>query len=144
MLLNSTLLMVGSSISRGNSPRMRETVERTSSSAAFESRSSRNSAEMMTEPSLTWVYRCFSPCRLASAFSILRATSASIWSGEAPGIVAVTVTIGRSMSGNIWIFIALKAITPKNVSITKASTAGIGLRIDQDETLMAIATLSRL
>jgi hypothetical protein len=142
--LNSTLLITGSFISRGNSPQMRETAERTSSSAALESRSSLNSAEMMTDPSLTWVYRCFKPCRLASAFSILRATSTSSWSGDAPGKAAVTVTIGRSMSGNIWIFIALKAITPKNVSSTKARIAGIGLRIDQDETLMAIATLSQL
>ncbi len=136
MPLNSTLLMTGSSISRGKSPRIRDTAERTSSSAACESRSRRNSADTTAVPSLTWLYRCFRPCALASAFSILRATSASIWSGEAPGMDAVTVIIGRSMSGNSWIFMALNAMKPRNVSIANPITAGIGLRMDQADMFM--------
>src|SRR5688572_21786311 len=71
-------------------------------------------------------------------FSILRATSVSSCDGEAPGSDAVTVTVGRSMSGKFWIFIARKAITPASVSRMKSRIAGIGLRIDQDETFIIL------
>jgi hypothetical protein len=79
---------------------------------------------------------CLMPCRVATAFSILRPTSVSICAGAAPGRVAVTVTVGRSMSMNCWMRIALKAIRPESVSITNSNTAGIGLRIDQAETFI--------
>ena len=82
------------------------------------------------------------PCSVATEFSILRATSVSICAGAAPGRLAVTVTVGRSMSGNCWIFMRLKAITPSRVSMTNSSIAGIGLRIDQAETFMAGAMAS--
>ena len=52
---------------------------------------------------------CLMPCSVAIEFSILRATSVSICAGAAPGSDATTVTVGRSMSGNCWIFIALEA-----------------------------------
>jgi hypothetical protein len=77
------------------------------------------------------------PCRVAIEFSILRATSVSICAGAAPGSDATTVTVGKSMSGNCWIFIALKPTTPISVSITNSRIAGIGLRIDHEETLIA-------
>ena len=67
----------------------------------------------------------------ASEFSTLRATSVSSWPGEAPGSAATTVTMGRSMSGKFWIFIARKPIRPASVSITNSRIAGVGLRIDQ-------------
>ncbi len=81
---------------------------------------------------------CLTPCSVATEFSILRATSVSICDGAAPGSVAVTVTVGRSMSGNCWIFIARKAIRPTSVSMTNSRIAGIGLRIDQEETFTAV------
>ena len=49
---------------------------------------------------------CLTPCSVAIEFSILRATSVSSCDGDAPGSDAVTVTVGRSMSGKFWIFIA--------------------------------------
>src|ERR1035437_9515267 len=46
------------------------------------------------------------------------------------------ITMGKSMSGKFWIFIARKPISPTRVSSRKSSIAGIGLRMDQDETFM--------
>src|SRR5213083_2648041 len=87
---------------------------------------------------------CLSPCTVAIEFSILRATSVSSCAGDAPGSDAVTVTVGRSMSGKFWIFIALKLISPVSVSMMKSSTAGIGLRMHQAETLNVMpASLAR-
>src|SRR5439155_21296439 len=77
---------------------------------------------------------CLTPCSVATWFSIRRATSVSSCEGEAPGSDAVTITVGRSMSGKFWIFIVLKLITPVSVSMMKSSTAGIGLRMHQAET----------
>src|SRR5512139_248598 len=77
------------------------------------------------------------PCSVAIESSSLRATSVSICAGLAPGSAAVTVIMGRSMSGNCWIFMPRKPIAPTSVSSTNSSTAGIGLRIDQAETFIA-------
>src|SRR6187431_1087612 len=79
---------------------------------------------------------CLSPCKVATAFSILRATSVSSCAGAAPGRAAVTITVGRSMSGKFCTFIALKDRKPAKLSSTNSITAGIGLRIDQDETFI--------
>src|SRR5688572_19410465 len=86
---------------------------------------------------------CFTPCTVAMEFSILRATSVSSCEGEAPGSVADTVTVGRSMSGKFWIFIALKAIRPASVSRMKSRIAGMGFRIDQAETFMFLFRANR-
>src|SRR5688500_18127733 len=87
---------------------------------------------------------CLTPCTVATEFSILRATSVSSCDGEAPGSEAVTMTVGRSMSGNCWIFIALKLMRPTSVSIMNSSIDGIGLRMHQAETLNGIADLAYL
>src|SRR5688572_30054527 len=79
---------------------------------------------------------CFSPCTVAIEFSILRATSVSSCAGAAPGSEAVTITVGRSMSGKFCTFIRLKDSTPPKVSSTNSITDGIGLRIDQAETFI--------
>ena len=78
---------------------------------------------------------CFKPCNVAMAFSSLRATSVSICAGAAPGSDAVTLIVGRSMSGKFCTFIALKDMMPPKQSSTNSMTAGMGLRIDQEETL---------
>src|SRR5688572_7723841 len=86
---------------------------------------------------------CFRPCSVAMAFSILRATSVSSCAGAAPGSDALTLTVGRSMSGKFCTFMALKDRKPPNVSSTNSITAGIGLRIDQEETfIMGMALLA--
>src|SRR5688500_1249473 len=85
---------------------------------------------------------CLTPCTVATEFSILRATSVSSCDGEALGSEADTMTVGRSMSGNCWIFIALKLITPTMVSMMNSSIAGIGLRMHHADTLTFIAGLS--
>src|SRR6218665_2443221 len=79
---------------------------------------------------------CLTPCLVASEFSILRATSVSSWAGDAPGSEATTVTVGSSMSGKFWIFIALKLTRPTSVSMMNSSTPGMGLRMDQEETFI--------
>src|SRR6476620_4435914 len=87
---------------------------------------------------------CLSPCTVASEFSIFRATSVSSCDGDAPGSAAAIDTVGRSMSGKFCTFMAWKASSPANVSSTNSITAGIGLRIDQDETFsIAAPSLAR-
>src|SRR6218665_3882586 len=81
---------------------------------------------------------CLTPCLVASEFSILRATSVSSWAGDAPGSEATTVTVGSSMSGKFWIFIALKLTRPTSVSMMNSSTPGMGLRMDQEETFIMV------
>jgi hypothetical protein len=76
---------------------------------------------------------------VAIAFSILRATSVSICDGAAPGRLAVTVTVGSSMSGNCWIVIALNDIRPTTVSMMNSITDGIGFLIDQVEKFMTVS-----
>ena len=78
----------------------------------------------------------FSPCKVATAFSSLRATSVSSWAGAAPGSVATTVMVGRSRSGKFCTFMALKLSTPAKVSMTNSISAGIGLRMDQADTFI--------
>ena len=78
------------------------------------------------------------PCSVATEFSILRATSVSIWAGAAPGRLAVTVTVGKSISMNCWTFMALKAMPPNSVNMMNSRMAGIGFRIDHEETFMAL------
>src|SRR3569832_1069403 len=77
---------------------------------------------------------CLRHCTVAIAFSSLRATSVSSCAGAAPGSAALTRTLGKSMSGKFCTFLARNASKPANVRSTKNNTAGIGLRIDQDET----------
>ena len=79
---------------------------------------------------------CLTFCSVAIEFSILRATSVSICAGDAPGSEAVTVIVGRSMSGKFWIFIARKPSRPTSVSMMNSRIAGVGLRIDQAETFI--------
>ena len=59
------------------------------------------------------------------------------------GGAAVTITTGRSMSGKFCTFICLKENSPASVSSTKIMAAGIGLRIDQEETFMGGALSMR-
>ena len=54
----------------------------------------------VTLPSVMVVYWFFSPCKVATEFSSLRATSVSSWGGEAPGKAALMVMVGSSISGN--------------------------------------------
>ena len=98
--------------------------------------SKRNSALMVVLPSCTLVVMCFKPCNEAMAFSILRATSVSIWAGAVPGRLAVTVMVGRSMSGKFCTFIDPNETMPAKQSMTNSMTAGMGFLIDQDETLI--------
>src|SRR5882762_8820368 len=86
---------------------------------------------------------CLTPCSVATEFSIFRATSVSSCAGEAPGNDADTITVGRSMSGKFWIFIDLKLIRPTSVSMMNKSIDGIGLRMHQAETFIAIPLFAR-
>ena len=132
----SSLPITGSRRSAGRSARTRCTAERTSSTASCTGFSRRNSIISVTAPSCTLVVMCFSPWMVATAFSSLRATSFSSCAGAAPGSEAVTVTVGRSMSGKFCTFIALKDSSPPKLSSTNSITAAIGLRMDQAETFI--------
>src|SRR5450830_385306 len=77
------------------------------------------------------------PCRLATESSILRATSVSSWAGAAPSRVAVTVTMGSSMSGKSCTLLALKASRPARLSRMNSMIAGTGFLIDRAEKFMA-------
>ena len=89
-----------------------------------------------TTPSCTLVVMCLRPCSGASAFSSLRATSVSSCEGATPGRLAVTEMVGTSRSGKFCTFMDPKAMKPATVSSTNSMTAGIGLRIDHEETLI--------
>ena len=84
---------------------------------------------------------CQTPLRLATASSTFLVTCASSSDGAAPDWVISTCTIGMSMLGNRVIDIVRKLTRPSSISTAKATIAGIGLRIDQAETLRRIAEL---
>ena len=127
------LLTTGSRKSLGKSERTPCTALRTSSTASWVGFSSRNSAVMVTPPSCTLVKIFFKPCKGASAFSILRATSVSSCAGAAPGSEADTVTVGNSRSGKFCTFMLWKDNSPAKQSITNSMMAGIGFLIDHAE-----------
>ena len=135
---SSSLATMGSRRSAGRSARTRETAERTSSTASCTGFSSWYSAAMVATPSVSVVVMCLSPCVVAMAFSILRATSDSSWPGAAPGSTAVTMTTGRSISGKFCTFMARNDSRPARVSSTNSMTAGIGLRMDQADRFMRL------
>src|SRR5574337_300968 len=86
---------------------------------------------------------CLTSCSVAIEFSILRATSVSSCAGAAPGRLALSTTVGRSMSGKFCTFIRAKDSMPSRLSMMKRSTPGTGLRIDHAETFMVCASLLR-
>jgi hypothetical protein len=132
---NTAFWITGSRRSSGRSVRTRATASRTSSRASCGGFSSWKLTVRWAVLSTSVVSMCLTPCTVASAFSILRATSVSSCAGEAPGSDAVIVTAGSVMSGKACTFSAAKPMSPAIVSSTKSRMPGVGLRIDQDETL---------
>src|ERR1700693_5950673 len=96
------------------------------------------------EPSVTVEMRCQTPLRLATASSTFFVTCDSSSDGAAPDWVISTCTIGMSILGKRVIDIERKLTTPRIVRTAKATTAGMGRRIDQAETLrrMGLASLA--
>src|SRR5271157_2509276 len=87
------------------------------------------------EPSVAVETMCQTPLRLETASSTFFVTCDSSSAGAAPDWVISTLTIGMSMLGNRVIDIDAKLTRPRIVRTTKATTAGMGRRIDQAETL---------
>src|SRR5271166_4104025 len=87
------------------------------------------------EPSVTVEIRCQTPLRLATASSTFFVTCDSSSDGAAPDWVISTCTIGMSILGKRVIDIVRKLTMPRMVRTAKATTAGMGRRIDQAETL---------
>ena len=125
-----TLVTCGSRISPGRSARMLTTASRTSVTASEIGFSRMNSTITCAWPSSTLVVMFFTPCRLATASSSLRATSVSSCAGAAPSSVAVTMTTGSSMSGKSCTPVVLNASRPTSVSMANSSSAGTGLRME--------------
>ncbi len=91
------------------------------------------------EPSVTVEMMCQTPFRLETASSIFLVTWLSSSDGAAPDWVICTCTIGMSMFGKRVIDIVRKLTRPSTVKTTKPTIAGIGLRMDQAETLRRMA-----
>ncbi len=102
---------------------------------------------MSTEPTLNWMIvedepsvtveaMCQTPLTLATASSTFFVTCNSSSAGAAPDWVISTLTTGMSMLGKRVIDIVRKLTKPRMVRTAKATTAGMGRRIDQAETLM--------
>ncbi len=81
---------------------------------------------------------CQTPLRLATESSTFLVTCDSSSAGAAPDWFMSTLTIGMSIFGKRVIDIDRKLTRPRMVSTMKASTAGMGRRIDQAETLKRI------
>ena len=77
--------MIGSSISRGRSPRIAEILPRTSCEALIAETSSWNSTTMFERPSWEIDSMCFTPSTVLISSSIFFVTSRSTVSGPAPG-----------------------------------------------------------
>src|SRR5579863_973676 len=90
------------------------------------------------DPSVTVEAMCQTPLTLATASSTFFVTCASSSDGAALDWVMSTWTIGMSILGKRVIDIERKLMTPSSVSTAKATMAGMGLRIDQAETLRRI------
>ncbi len=76
---------IGSSISRGSSPRIAEIFPRTSCEALMAETSSWNSTTMLDRPSCEVDSMCFTPSTVLISSSIFFVTSLSTVSGPAPG-----------------------------------------------------------
>src|SRR5580704_1551047 len=87
------------------------------------------------EPSVAVEAMCQTPLTLATASSTFFVTCDSSSDGAAPDWVISTCTIGMSMLGKRVIDIDRKLTTPRMVRTANATTAGMGRRIDQAETL---------
>ena len=77
---------------------------------------------------------------MATASSILRATSVSSCAGAAPGRLALTVTIGNSMSGKSCTTLPRNDSKPARLSNTNSMIAGIGYLIDSEEKFIPMAS----
>ena len=127
---------IGSFMVEGKLARILSIALRTSLSAVSVLVSISNSVTMLAVLSVRVLRTCLTPVTVASWFSILRATSLSSCSGSAPSKVAVTTTVGRSISGKFWMPNALKPLRPKKVSSANSNSDGTGLRMDQAEIFM--------
>src|SRR5271166_4366127 len=90
------------------------------------------------EPSVTVETMCQTPLRLATESSTFFVTCDSSSAGAAPDWVISTRTTGMSMFGKRVIDIVRKLTMPSMARTARATTAGIGRRIDQAETLKRI------
>src|SRR6185437_2473408 len=90
------------------------------------------------DPSVTVEAMCQTPLTLATASSTFFVTCDSSSEGAAPDWVMSTWTIGMSILGKRVIDIVRKLTRPRIVRTAKATIAGMGLRIDQAETLRRI------
>ena len=94
------------------------------------------------DPSVTVEMMCQTPLMLETASSTFFVTCDSSSDGAAPDWVMSTRTIGMSMLGKRVIDIVRKLTSPRMVSTANATTAGIGRRMDQAETLSRMGIAS--
>src|SRR6202162_5468468 len=86
---------------------------------------------------------CLTPTTPAAAFSTFFVTCVSNSLGAAPVWVTVMVTMGMSMLGICVIGRVFRLTAPSTIRTTKSTNGGMGLRIDQAETLRAMSASSR-
>src|SRR6202158_2191074 len=86
---------------------------------------------------------CLTPTTPAAAFSTFFVTCVANSLGAAPVWATVMVTIGMSMLGICVIGRVFILTAPSTIRTTKNTNGGMGLRIEQGETLRAIPSSSR-
>ena len=91
--------MIGSSISRGSSPRTAATLPRMSCDAFRVGTPTLNCTTIVESPSCDVDSMCRTPSTVFTASSMNFVTSRSTVSGDAPVYLVVTVTTGNSTSG---------------------------------------------
>src|ERR1700722_7314831 len=97
-----------------------------------------NCAMVDDDPPVTVQTMGQTPLTLGTASSTFFGTCDSSSDGAAPDWVMSTWTIGMSMFGNRVIDIVRKLMSPRIVRTPNQTIAGMGLRIDQAETLKRI------
>ena len=133
--------VIGSSIVRGSSARMRETASLTSLTARSVGTPSSNWITVVELPSTTVELMCLTPVMPATASSTFLVTCVSSSDGAAPACVISTWTTGTSMLGKRDTGSWRKLNMPSAISTTNSSSGGTGLRIAQAETLMRLTDI---
>ena len=128
----SALIIAKRSTPSGNSRCTRLTASRVSLAASSRLMPGRNSTRTRELPSSLEAFIDLTPDTLATAPSSLLVTSVSTVSGEPPGKLAVTETIGRSTSGSSRTSRPLMAAIPAIIINRLRTTINTGRRMDSD------------
>ena len=129
--------MIGSSISRGSSPRIAATLPRISCEAFSVGTPTLNCTTMLDSPSCDVDSMWRTPSTVFTVSSMNFVTSRSTVSGDAPVYRVVTVTTGNSTSGKRSTFSAWYDVRPRTASAAIIIVANTGCLIERSLRNMA-------